>query len=208
MKNNVETSPGHGGRPWRRLWAVLLIAALVVGLAGAGARPAAQAQAPEVQLDQGTEAQFWSADGEAEEDWHPGYLGLATGNPSGMPQLGAMYNWPTADGAPFTLGHAIQSYQYYGGTPYFHHGVDIMAQDGTEIYSRSGGQVINVERYSKMYLYWEVAVLDPEGYIWVYHHIERRSIPQLIWDAFAEYQADPVNGGFIPADTHIGNIVK
>jgi len=59
-----------------------------------------------------------------------------------------------------------------------------------------------------MYLYWEVAVLDPNGYIWVYHHIERRSIPQLIWDAFADYQADPVNGGFIPADTHIGNIVK
>jgi hypothetical protein len=59
-----------------------------------------------------------------------------------------------------------------------------------------------------MYLYWEVAVLDPDGYIWVYHHIERRSIPQLIWDKFAEWQADPVGGGFIPPDTHIGDIVK
>jgi hypothetical protein len=186
--------------------ALLLIAALIVALAGAW--PAAQALQPSGTPDQGLEAQFWYQDNAGEEDWHPWYLGLATGGPGGMPGSHGTYAWPFPGDTPFTLGHAIQSYQYYGGTPYFHHGIDIMAEDGTPIYSRSGGQVINVERYSTMYLYWEVAILDADGYIWVYHHIERRSIPQLIWTKFAEFQADPVNGGFIPADTHIGDIVK
>ena len=193
--------------PWLKLSAVLLMAALIIGLTG-GQTGRAQVPATPAQPDQGSEAQFWLEDGEIEGNWHPAYAGLATGDPNGLPQLHQRYDWPVADGTPFTIGHVIQSYQYYGGTPYFHHGTDIMAMDGTEIYSRSGGQVINVERYAKMYLYWEVAVLDAEGYIWVYHHIERRSIPQLIWDKFAEYQADPVNGGFITADTHIGDIVK
>jgi hypothetical protein len=210
MEINVMPSPDHGRRLWHRLSAGLLIAALIVGLAGAGAGPTARAQGPETpaQPDRGTDGQFWYEDAEIEQNWHPDYLVLATGNPDAIANLHGTYAWPVADGAPFTIGHVIQSYQFYGGTPYFHHGIDIMAVDGTGIYSRSGGQVINVERYSTMYLYWEVAVLDPDGYIWVYHHIERRSIPQLIWDKLAEWQADPVNGGFIPADTHIGDIVK
>ena len=96
------------------------------------------------------------------------------------------YGWPVSDGTPFTIGHVIQSDQDYGGTPYFHHGMDIVAVDGTEIYSRSGGQVIKVKWDAIMYLYWEVAVLDPDGYIWVYYHIDKRSIPQQIWDKFAD----------------------
>jgi hypothetical protein len=191
------------------LCAALVILALMLGPSGLGGWQTARAQAPELQPppDPDAEARFWTEDGRAEADWQPDYLHLATGSPGGVVAL-AGYDWPLEIGAPFTVGHVIQSYQFYGGRPYFHHGMDLMAAAGTGLFSRSGGQVINVERYSKMYLYWEVAVLDPNGYIWVYHHIERRSIPQLIWDKFAEWQADPVNGGFIPPDTHIGDIVK
>jgi hypothetical protein len=206
MNNNVVFASGLG----RPLLAVLLIAVLMIGPGGAGGWQTAQAQEPEPPAppDQDLEAQFWAEDGEIEGNWHPAYRGLATGSPTGLAGLHDKYAWPVEEGAPFTIGHVIQSYQYYGGTPYFHHGTDIMAMHGTRLYSRSGGQVINVERYAKMYLYWEVAVLDPDGYIWVYHHIDKRSIPQLIWDKFAEWQADPVNGGFIAPDTHIGDIVK
>jgi len=210
MNKDMFRSQRYVSRPWRVFFAMLLIAALIAGLVGLDPWQTVRAQATKTPQppDPDSEAQFWREDAEAEESWHPDYLGLATGAPGGLALLHAQYEWPVAAEAPFTIGHIIQSYQYYGGTPYFHHGTDIMAMDGTKIYSRSGGQVINVERYSTMYLYWEVAVLDPNGYIWIYHHIERRSIPQLIWDKFAEYQADPINGGYIPADTHIGNIVK
>jgi len=210
MNKKIVMLAGLGSRSWCAVLAVLLIVELLFGLAGGGAWQTASAQEPDLpgQPDQDSEARFWFEDSQIESGWQPDYLGLATGSPGALAAQQGMYKWPLADGTPFTISHVIQSYQYYGGTPYFHHGMDLMAPYGTEIYSRSGGQVINVERYSTMYLYWEVAVLDPNGYIWVYHHIERRSIPQLIWDKFAEWQADPVNGGFIPPDTHIGNIVK
>ncbi|HSJ59245.1 MAG TPA: Ig-like domain-containing protein, partial [Anaerolineae bacterium] len=102
----------------------------------------------------------------------------------------------------------IQSYQDYGGTPYFHHGLDMMKVYGTDVINRSGGQVINIENYQPGWdLYWEVAVLDPDGYIWQYHHIEEPTIPQYIWNKYYEYLADPVNGGFIAANTYIGDII-
>ena len=83
-----------------------------------------------------------------------------------------------------------------------------MAPNGTQVYTRSGGQVVNVENYQPGNdLYWEVAVLDPEGYIWQYHHIDKNTIPQAIKDAFAAYQANPTTGGFIAPNTYIGNIV-
>ena len=158
-----------------------------------------------------------------ESAYKPDYVRLATGNPQAVP------GWQAAEMAqatgvnvathatyawPFTvvqMGHAIQSYQNYSsGTSaaYFHHGIDIMAPNGTQVYNRSGGQVVNVENYQPGNdLYWEVAVLDPEGYIWQYHHIDKNTIPQAIKDAFAAYQANPTSGGFIAPDTYIGNIV-
>jgi hypothetical protein len=127
---------------------------------------------------------------------------LATGDPRAEH---AVYPWPFA---LQSMGHAIQSYQYYGGSPYFHHGLDIMAPAGTYVYTRSGGQVVNIENYQPgNSLYWEVAILDPEGYLWQFHHIDEPTIPDGIWDKWYEYLADPINGGFVPTDTYIGSIV-
>lgn len=132
-------------------------------------------------------------------------FGIAWGDPGGPH---SKYDWP------FTfvqMGHAIQSYQNYSsGTSqaYFHHGIDMIAPNGTEVYTRSGGKVVNVENYQPgNSLYWEVAILDEEGYVWQYHHIDKPTIPDLIYQKFAEWQADPVNGGYISPNTHIGNII-
>src|SRR5512142_2479188 len=76
----------------------------------------AQGPEPPVPSEDDLEAQFWAEDGDAESNWHPSYLGLATGNPGALPTLQEKYAWPVADGTPFTVGHVIQSYQYYGGT--------------------------------------------------------------------------------------------
>jgi hypothetical protein len=87
--------------------------------------------------------------------------------------------------------------------------MDMMKIFGTDVFNRSGGQVVNIENYQPgNYLYWEVAVLDPDGYLWQYHHIDESTIPQFIWDKYNEYLLDPVNGGFIPSDTYIGDIVE
>ena len=132
-------------------------------------------------------------------------FGIAWGDPDGEHST---YAWP------FTfvqMGHAIQSYQNYGsGTSgaYFHHGIDMIAPDGTRVYTRSGGKVVNIENYQPGNdLYWEVAILDAEGYVWQYHHIDRRTIPQAIFTKFAEWQANPQTGGYVPPNTHIGDIV-
>lgn len=134
-------------------------------------------------------------------DIQTGSAGLAWGDPDGPHSV---YAWP------FTvvqMGHVIQSYQYYGGAPYFHHGIDMLAPQETEVFTRSGGQVVNIENYDYGGLYWEVAILDAEGYVWQYHHIAQTSIPAAIYQAYQAWQADHESGGFIPPNTKLGEIV-
>ncbi len=145
---------------------------------------------------------LWAAYEEVEANYQAEEVDLATGVPRAEH---AVYDWPFA---LESIGHAIQSYQYYGGSPYFHHGIDIMAPAGSNVSTRSGGQIVNIENYQPgNSLYWEIAVLDPEGYLWQYHHIDEPSIPQYIWDKYYEYLADPVNGGFVAPGAFIGEIV-
>ena len=132
-------------------------------------------------------------------------FGIATGDPNGPH---SQYAWPfTVD----QMGHVIQSYQNYSSgisQAYFHHGIDMIAPNGTQVFTRSGGQVVNIENYQPgNALYWEVAILDSEGYVWQYHHIDRNTIPQMIFDKFNEWKANPSTGGYVPPNTHIGNIV-
>jgi len=129
-------------------------------------------------------------------DYTPKYALLATGKPSAALRL-AQYDWPCEIES---IGHTIASYQNYGGSPYFHHGLDFRANAGTAIVTPSGGQVVNIERYGSSDLYWEVAILDPEGYLWQFHHIDHDTIPQAIYDAYNS--GEPVSPG-----TYIGDIV-
>ena len=127
--------------------------------------------------------------------------GLAWGSPDGAHSV---YAWPFQ---VVQMGHVIQSYQDYGGAPYFHHGIDMVAPNGTEVFTRSGGQVVNIQNYGSGGLYWEVAILDAEGYVWQYHHIDKLSIPSAVHQAYQSWQADHQHGGFILPDTKLGEIV-
>lgn len=101
-----------------------------------------------------------------------------------------------------SIGHNMQSYQNYGGSPYWHDGLDIRAEQDQPIYAANGGKVVNVENYvSGNPLYWEIAILDQEGFVWKYHHVDRKSIPPEIITAYK-------NGSTIPQGTLIGNVVR
>ena len=137
-----------------------------------------------------------------------GSAGIATGDPD-APHTS--YDWPFEW---HQMGHLNSSYQGYGAlnSAYFHHGIDMVSnQPNVPVYTRSGGQVVNVENYSSghanAHLYWEVAILDPEGYVWQYHHVDKDSIPQTVHDAYAAWQANPATGGFVEANTYIGDVV-
>ncbi len=201
------------GSPWgsrfASRWPILLLTIVIVLAVGVGPAPTQVAQARQadnitVLASPGVDLADPLVDEEIEHNWHPGYLSLATGDPN-LSDHG-VYAWPyDLD----SIGWIMQAYQDYGGAPYFHHGTDMMKMWGTQVFNRSGGQVINIENYQYgSPLYWEVAVLDPDGYIWQYHHIDEPTIPQFIWDKYNEYLADPVNGGFIMANTYIGNNVE
>ncbi|MFZ2096875.1 MAG: Ig-like domain-containing protein [Anaerolineales bacterium] len=203
MQNKMDESTDVS-RPWRHfsMWFLVIILLAVLGI-GYAVRAQDLGNYAFSGIP-GINPADPLVDEQIEQAWHPAYLALATGDPNLISDHG-VYAWPyDLD----SIGWSMQSYQDYGGTPYFHHGMDMMKIYNTQVFNRSGGQVINIENYQPGWdLYWEVAILDPDGYIWQYHHIDEPTIPQYIWDKYYEYLADPVNGGFIPPDTHIGNII-
>ncbi len=140
---------------------------------------------------------------------HPntGSAGIAWADPDGPHST---YDWPHEFAQ---MGHLISSYQNYYENPiyaYFHHGIDMVTPThGVPVYTRTGGQVVNVENYgSGGPLYWEVAILDPEGYVWQFHHVDNTTIPQEIHNAYQAYLNDPDTGGFVDPNTYIGGIVN
>lgn len=112
---------------------------------------------------------------------------------------GQLNPWPVK---VLSIGHTIASYQQYGaGEAYFHHGLDIRADEGSPILASRGGKVVNVENYVLGNpQYWEVAILDADGFLWQYHHVDYDSIPAEIHDAFKK-------GKEIANGTKIGNVV-
>lgn len=139
---------------------------------------------------------------EIERDFHPPYAKLAYGVLKGKHRDQRKQNrapWPVSIKS---IGHTMASYQRYGGLSeaYFHHGLDIRADAGSDVLASVGGRVVNIENYMPGDdAYWEVAILDDEGFIWQYHHIERQSIPDNIFQAFKSQTA-------IAAGTKLGEV--
>lgn len=109
------------------------------------------------------------------------------------------HSWPFP---LLSIGHNMQSYQDYSGSPYWHDGLDIRSREDQPIVAAAGGKVVNIENYVRgNHLYWEVAIQDEEGFVWKYHHVDRDSIPQEIHNAYR-------SGEKISAGTLLGNVVK
>lgn len=133
----------------------------------------------------------------AEASYKPHYLHLATGTAETAKNLETKHPWPQR---VLSIGHNTASFQHYGGNPYFHHGLDIRGDAGSDVIASAGGKVVNIENYMPPQdAYWEVAILDDDGFLWQYHHVERDSIPQEIHDAYK-------SGEKITAGTKIGEI--
>lgn len=97
-----------------------------------------------------------------------------------------------------SIGHNMQSYQNYGGEAYWHDGLDIRSRVDQPIYATVSGKIVNLENYQPGNpMYWEVAILDEEGFVWKYHHVDRKSIP-----------ADIKVGNTIKVGALIGNVVR
>jgi hypothetical protein len=107
--------------------------------------------------------------------------------------------WPFS---PLSIGHNMQSFQDYGGQPYWHDGLDLRSQVYQPIYSATSGKVVNLQNYIRGNpLYWEIAILDEEGFVWKYHHVDRESMPDEIFKAYKE-------GLQIDSGTLLGHVVQ
>ncbi len=129
-------------------------------------------------------------DHQAESQYRPHYLHLARGTVEQAQQRHHAYPWPHP---VLSIGHNTASFQHYGGSPYFHHGLDIRADAGTDVFASTGGKVVNIENYMPGDAYWEVAILDDDGFLWQYHHVDRDSIPAAIHAAYRS--GEPIAAG-------------
>ena len=129
------------------------------------------------------------------EKFHSRADALATANGTSK----AQHPWPFP---LLSIGHAMHSYQNYGFTPYWHDGLDIRSEIDQPIYAAAGGKVVNIENYIQGDpLYWEVAIMDAEGFVWKYHHVDRKSIPKEIEEAYRTKTS-------VAAGTLLGNVVR
>jgi hypothetical protein len=107
--------------------------------------------------------------------------------------------WPFA---LLSIGNNMQSFQYYGGAPYWHDGLDIRSLPQQPIFAAAGGKVVNIQNYNPgNELYWEIAILDDEGFVWKYHHVDSTTIPAEIQKAF-KGRSKVASGALL------GNVVK
>ncbi|MFZ4712105.1 MAG: M23 family metallopeptidase [Bacteriovoracaceae bacterium] len=135
------------------------------------------------------------------KNYQPAYLKLAWGKLTNKRSM-ERSPWPLP---LLSIGHNMASYQNYGGgldQAYFHHGLDIRADKGTPIHAAKGGKVVNAANYNGgNSLYWEVAILDDNGFIWQYHHIDSSSIPDAVKKAFKA-------GGRVSTGDLLGEVVS
>jgi hypothetical protein len=93
--------------------------------------------------------------------------------------LGAI-SWPVNAGDDIHyLGNSYGEYQRYGGYPYFHPGIDILAPPGTPVYAVKAGYVKAILTISAE-LHWRVAIGDSAGAAecdgWLYAHLDEPTI--------------------------------
>ena len=88
--------------------------------------------------------------------------------------------WPVLAGdTHHAIGNSYGEYQNYGGSAYFHPGIDILAPAGTPVYAVKSGYVKAVLTTAAE-LHWRVAIGDSAGAAecdgWLYAHLDLNSI--------------------------------
>lgn len=87
--------------------------------------------------------------------------------------------WPLAPNEQHRVGNTYGEYQYYGGEPYLHPGVDVMGDPGQAVFAVQGGEVKAVLTTGGQW-HWRVAISDSatsapsNGYL--YAHLAEASI--------------------------------
>jgi hypothetical protein len=98
--------------------------------------------------------------------------------------------WPFDPGnVSLPLGNDYGEYQYYGGDPYYHPGIDIMQIYGSHVYAVKAGVVKAVLTTSGEY-HWRVSVGDSAGTQWcdgwLYAHLDQNTIQVQVGDTVQE----------------------
>ncbi|MCP4569981.1 MAG: peptidoglycan DD-metalloendopeptidase family protein [FCB group bacterium] len=106
--------------------------------------------------------------------------------------------WPLQrDSTTHLIGNSYGEYQRYGGSPYFHPGLDILAPAGTPVYAVKSGYVKAILTISAD-LHWRVAIGDSSGAAecdgWLYAHLSQWTIPVIEgqWVNEGDYLGDLV----------------
>jgi len=107
--------------------------------------------------------------------------------------------WPVQPDYPtHGIGNTYGEYQYYGGYPYLHPGLDVLVSAGTPVYAVEAGWVKAVLTTSAD-LHWRAAIGDSPGSGecngWLYAHLEQSSI-------------QVVPGEYVTEGQYLGDIVE
>lgn len=107
-----------------------------------------------------------------------GLVGLCLG--AGPQAAAESIQWPLKpQNEPHPLGNSYGEYQFYGGEPYYHPGIDILGEAGDSVFAVKAGFVKAVLTTSAD-LHWRVAVGDSAGSVacdaYLYAHLELNTI--------------------------------
>lgn len=109
--------------------------------------------------------------------------------------------WPFDDDVPINVMNTISTLQFYSEESIgFHHGLDLRAESGTEVYAPVSGLV------GTRYYFWiendytyEIWIETDEGVHYEIHHIDKSTIPQEIEDLAS-------GGGSVEQGAFLGNV--
>lgn len=116
-----------------------------------------------------------------------------------LPIVQGAQPWPLQ--VPFTVMNTLSNLEDYGGTPGFHHGIDLQVPAGTEVYAPLGGEITMDYYYprEKNPYTFRVVIVSPDGLRWELHHVDPGSITEEVRDLVD-------SGGMITEGIRIGRI--
>jgi len=132
-----------------------------------------------------------------------GILSLLASLVSGCTPRFPVTGWPIDDtGSTHEIGNNGGEFQQYGGSPYFHAGIDILeddAPDGPWVRTvREGNPILNTPGASSLYN--GLSINHSDGDIYLYWHLDFNSITQAVRDA-------EINGTVLPANSAVSRLV-